>query len=128
MPLHPINRLSGLKPGQTWQVPLFDPVATSLAQVGGGEGRVTFLKATVRTHAEYITYRVETPCLVIDYRTATDLLAKGGDAVAGFSSTTLPVIAGHSIAINLPALLIVAAVTWLLIVLADISRTSPSRR
>jgi len=53
--------------------------------------------------------------LVNDHRTATDLLAKGGDAVAGFSSTTLPVIAGHSIAINLPALLIVAAVTVLLI-------------
>jgi APA family basic amino acid/polyamine antiporter len=53
--------------------------------------------------------------LVNDHRTATDLLAKGGDTLVGFSSTTLPVIAGHSIAINLPALLIVAAVTWLLI-------------
>ena len=53
--------------------------------------------------------------LVNDHRTATDLLAKGGDALAAFSSTTLPVIAGHSIAINLPALLIVAAVTVLLI-------------
>src|SRR6202795_9545 len=53
--------------------------------------------------------------LVNDHRTATDLLAKGGDALAPFSSTTLPVIAGHTIAINLPALLIVAAVTVLLI-------------
>src|SRR5256714_6056101 len=53
--------------------------------------------------------------LVNDHRTATDLLAKGGDALAAFSSTTLPVIAGHTIAINLPALLIVAAVTVLLI-------------
>src|SRR6266478_6380874 len=53
--------------------------------------------------------------LVNDHRTATDVLAKGGDALAAFSSTTLPVIAGHSIAINLPALLIVAAVTVLLI-------------
>jgi len=53
--------------------------------------------------------------LVNDHRTATDLLAKGGDALAAFSSTTLPVIAGHSIAFNLPALLIVAAVTVLLI-------------
>src|SRR6202011_3307056 len=53
--------------------------------------------------------------LVNDHRTATDLLAKGGDALTAFSSSTLPVIAGHSIAINLPALLIVAAVTVLLI-------------
>jgi len=53
--------------------------------------------------------------LVNDHRTATDLLAKGGDALVPFSSSTLPMIAGHTIAINLPALLIVAAVTVLLI-------------
>src|SRR5438309_1660524 len=52
---------------------------------------------------------------VTDYKTAADIVAKGGDSLQGFSSTTLPVIAGHSIAINLPAFLIVAAVTVLLI-------------
>jgi APA family basic amino acid/polyamine antiporter len=53
--------------------------------------------------------------LVNDHQTATSLLAKGGDALEGYSSTTLPVIAGHSIAINLPALLIVGAVTAILV-------------
>ena len=53
--------------------------------------------------------------LVSDYRTASDLVAKGGDALNDYSSTTLPVIAGHQIAFDLPALLIVAAVTALLI-------------
>jgi APA family basic amino acid/polyamine antiporter len=53
--------------------------------------------------------------LVNDQRTATDLVAKGGDALASFSSASVPVIAGHPIAFNLPALLIVAAVTILLI-------------
>jgi len=53
--------------------------------------------------------------LVSDYKSAHDILAKGGDALNGFSSTQLPVIAGHSIAINLPALLIVMAVTALLV-------------
>jgi len=53
--------------------------------------------------------------LVNDHQTARDLLAKGGAALEGYSSTTLPSIAGHSIAINLPALLIVAAVTVLLV-------------
>jgi len=52
---------------------------------------------------------------VTDYRTASDVLAKGGETLQDFSSTTLPVIAGHPIAINLPAFLIVAAVTVLLI-------------
>src|SRR2546430_7641361 len=53
--------------------------------------------------------------LVSDHQTATDLLAKGGAVLEGYSSTALPVIAGYSIAINLPALLIVAAVTALLV-------------
>src|SRR5213596_3797489 len=53
--------------------------------------------------------------LVNDHQTATDLLAKGGAALEAYSSTSLPVIAGHSIAFNLPALLIVAAVTVILV-------------
>src|SRR5258708_9033082 len=44
--------------------------------------------------------------LVNDHRTATDLLTKGGDALAGFSSTPLPLFAAHSIPINLPTPLI----------------------
>ena len=52
---------------------------------------------------------------VTDYRTAGDLIKNGSDALKDFSSTTLPVIAGHPIALNLPALLIVAVVTSLLI-------------
>jgi len=52
---------------------------------------------------------------VMDHRTAADVVAKGGEALQDFSSTTLPVIAGHPIALNLPAFLIVAAVTVLLV-------------
>ena len=53
--------------------------------------------------------------LVNDSQTARDIVATGGDALTNYSSTALPIIAGHAIAINLPALLIVAAVTALLI-------------
>src|SRR5207249_1538798 len=52
---------------------------------------------------------------ITDYKTAAAVIDKGGEALQDFSSTTLPVIAGHPIAINLPAFLIVAAVTTLLI-------------
>src|SRR3954451_15655890 len=52
---------------------------------------------------------------VNDYRTASDLIAKGGDTLKDFSSATLPTIAGHPIALNFPALVIVAAVTVLLV-------------
>src|SRR5947209_12356415 len=53
--------------------------------------------------------------LVADHQTALETIAKGGDTVSKFSSLTLPEIAGHSIAINLPAVLIVAAVTVVLV-------------
>ncbi|MGH8092176.1 MAG: amino acid permease [Chthoniobacterales bacterium] len=53
--------------------------------------------------------------LVSDYTTASTMIAKGGDALTAYSSTTLPVIAGHPIAIDLPALAIVAGVTALLV-------------
>src|SRR5467141_1650723 len=39
--------------------------------------------------------------LVSDHRTASDLLKNGSDALKDFSSTTLPVIVGHPIALNL---------------------------
>jgi APA family basic amino acid/polyamine antiporter len=52
---------------------------------------------------------------VADYKTASAVIEKGGDSLQAYTSTTLPVIAGHPIAINLPAFLIVAAVTILLI-------------
>src|SRR5205085_7702296 len=50
-----------------------------------------------------------------DHTTATGIIAQGGDTLANYSSTTLPTIAGHAVALNLPALLIVAAVTALLV-------------
>src|SRR3954452_11811651 len=53
--------------------------------------------------------------LVADYKTASGIVEKGGDALRDYSSTALPMVAGHPIAFNLPALLIVAAVTVLLV-------------
>ena len=52
---------------------------------------------------------------VTDTKTAQHLIANGGDALQGYSSTALPTIAGNAFALNIPAGLIVAAVTILLI-------------
>src|SRR5258708_25392799 len=52
---------------------------------------------------------------VNDYATAKTIVSQGGEALANYSSETIPTIAGYPIALNLPALLIVAAVTVLLI-------------
>ncbi|MEP6685987.1 MAG: amino acid permease [Verrucomicrobiota bacterium] len=53
--------------------------------------------------------------LVNDYQTAAGIVAQGGEPLQDYSSSVLPVIAGHSIAFNLPALLIVVFVTTLLV-------------
>src|SRR5947208_8730844 len=53
--------------------------------------------------------------LVNDHATATNLITTNSDALQNFSSTTLPVLFGHTVAFNLPAFVIVAAVTILLI-------------
>jgi APA family basic amino acid/polyamine antiporter len=53
--------------------------------------------------------------LVADHTSATTILAKGGAALNNYSSTNLPVIMGYPIALDLPALLIVLAVTVLLV-------------
>ncbi|MFL6582952.1 MAG: amino acid permease [Chthoniobacterales bacterium] len=52
---------------------------------------------------------------VTDTETAKTVIASGGAALQDFSSTALPSIAGHAFALNLPAFVIVAAVTILLI-------------
>jgi APA family basic amino acid/polyamine antiporter len=53
--------------------------------------------------------------LVADPKTAADKLLQGGDVLQYYSPLTLPHVFGHAIAVNLPALLAVAAVTVLLV-------------
>src|SRR5713101_3072848 len=53
--------------------------------------------------------------IVNDYATAKTIVSQGGESLSNYSSATIPTIAGYPIALNLPALLIVAAVTALLI-------------
>ena len=53
--------------------------------------------------------------LVSDYGTAMSTIGKGGDALTEYSSTNLPHLFGHAVALNLPALIIVGLVTILLV-------------
>ena len=53
--------------------------------------------------------------LVTDTKTAGELVAKGGADIAAYSSTNLPNLFGHPFALNLPAFLIVALVTTVLV-------------
>jgi hypothetical protein len=69
LPLHPANRIRGLRPGQHWRVLLLDPLAESLGAFTHSTGEPRFLAAHVSAKLEHYTRdkRKPRPCLVIEY-------------------------------------------------------------
>ncbi len=70
MPLHPVKRLRGLQPGQSWQVVLLEAPGDPLGTIRGAGGEARLLHAHVRARVEEYTHGryQEVPCLVIDYQ------------------------------------------------------------
>jgi len=85
-PLHPVNRIAGLRPGQHWRVPLVDPLADSLEAMVQKNPALQFL-AQRSPRAKILQAEVlgepmtlhweqrDVPCLVIEYR-QDDFLAR----------------------------------------------------
>ena len=69
LPLHPVNRLTGLSPGQSWQMTVLDPLSDSFAALHGGGGGLRLLRARVRGETEEFSRPLKKSviCLVIDY-------------------------------------------------------------
>jgi hypothetical protein len=78
-PLHPINRVTGLRKGQHWQMPLLNPLNDSLMALlkkdPGAEfllrdhAGVRILQAEVLSETSFLYWkRRKVPCLVIEYR------------------------------------------------------------
>jgi hypothetical protein len=70
-PLHPLNRIEGLRPGQTWRQPCFNPLADSfkaLALFGGSRSGERYMSARVLPEPQTCTIQNRTKtCLVIEY-------------------------------------------------------------
>jgi hypothetical protein len=78
-PLHPVNRMTGLRRGQHWQAPLVDPLADSLAAMIQKTPELqpffkktvgtTVLQAEVLQETRPLTYNGnEHACLIIEFR------------------------------------------------------------
>jgi hypothetical protein len=80
-PLHPVNRIRGLRPGQRWQTPLIDPLADSFNGMVQKEPALQALPMLKKSHGTPILYaevlggprQIEYGglywgCLVIEYR------------------------------------------------------------
>jgi hypothetical protein len=78
-PMHPVNRIAGLRPGQTWRLPLVDPVRTvvsalarkyvsDLAPGAGDEEVVVTAQVLPQTKTLTRDGRPPVECLVVEYR------------------------------------------------------------
>jgi len=69
--MHPVNRVKGIKPGQQWRVPLFDPLSDALRSAvptGSPDAAPQFLSAEVLAQPQELEFeRAMHPCLVIEY-------------------------------------------------------------
>jgi hypothetical protein len=74
MPFHPVNRIRGLKPGQSWRMPFMSPLESALAKTAGtGGGQVQFLDAHVLEEPRSLTWQgKDVSCLVIEYKGEED--------------------------------------------------------
>jgi hypothetical protein len=85
-PLHPVNRITGLRPGQHWRLPLVDPLTDSveamvqknpaLQVLAQRAPRARILAAEVADESKPLHWEQrDVPCLVIEYR-QDDFLAR----------------------------------------------------
>jgi len=66
LPLHPVDRMTGLAPGRSWGAWVLDPLSNLAARPGR-----TRVRVTVRPQAETLTWKgQEKACWVVDYEDA----------------------------------------------------------
>ncbi len=78
LPLHPVNRIHGLRPGQTWRQPLVDPFRDALAALPGLSGGPHSVTARVLDQPQTLTLgdKVEATCLVIEYEDEGEIVGR----------------------------------------------------
>jgi hypothetical protein len=69
MPLHPVNRIHGLRPGQSWRQPVVDPFRDAFAVLPGISAGVSYVNARVLPQPQVLELapNVQARCLVIEY-------------------------------------------------------------
>ncbi len=77
MPLHPVNRIHGLRPGQSWRQPLVDPFRDAFASslFGGGVRHVN-ARVLPQPHALELSKNMRTICLVIEYESEGEIVGR----------------------------------------------------
>ncbi len=86
-PLHPVNRIAGLRPGQHWTMTVMDPLADSLTELAARDPALELLirksrsaetiDAEVLPEVENLAWETaRVPCLVIEYHSSDNAAAR----------------------------------------------------
>ncbi|HEY7424802.1 MAG TPA: hypothetical protein VH682_11280 [Gemmataceae bacterium] len=77
LPLHPVNRIHGLRPGQSWRQPLVDPIGDAFSALGAGGG-IHYINARVLPQPQVLTGGGDPKmtCLVIEYEDEGQLVGR----------------------------------------------------
>jgi hypothetical protein len=78
MPLHPVNRIHGLRPGRTWRQPLVDPFRDAFAALPGFSGEPHSVLARVLPEPQTLQREANgaTSCLVIEYEDEGEIVGR----------------------------------------------------
>jgi hypothetical protein len=78
LPLHPVNRIHGLRPGRSWRQPLLDPFRDVFPSVPGFGGGVRQVNARVLPQPQVLELapQVQPTCLVIEYESEGEILGR----------------------------------------------------
>ena len=92
LPQHPVNKITGLRPGQSWRMPVVDPIAATF----GLSDAVRYVNARVLPAPQVLEWKRRPPktCLIIEYEgedeqastwveVGTDLVQRQEAAFAG---------------------------------------------
>ena len=77
LPLHPVNRIHGLRLDQSWRQPMVDPVRDAFGALGAGGG-VHYINARVLPQPQILEGNgdFDMTCLVIEYEDAGQLVGR----------------------------------------------------
>ncbi len=78
MPLHPVSRIHGLRPGQSWRQPLVDPFHDAFAGLPGFSSGVRYANARVLPQPQVLNMGkdVDLTCLVIEYESEGEIVGR----------------------------------------------------
>jgi hypothetical protein len=98
VPQHPVNRITGLRPGQSWRMPVVDPFAAAF----GFADAVRHVNARVLPEPQVLQWKKRDPkiCLVIEYEGEDEKASTWVEVGTGLVQRQEAAFAGHRLVLQ----------------------------